>query len=167
MKRLVCFLMILVFSLSLYNPAAAYPTKKQQRKIEWVSRVIHHRLSARAYGDVECDTVARFQEAKTVVGGFFMFHVGQRVRWCWNGKRITKVQWSAPLIKQSAWTFWKFNKATYHPSKTGGGGNSYRYRRIETEWQLCYLWACTYRRPWVAITVRKDGSFLTASGRGY
>ena len=102
------------------------------------------------------------------VGGVRAMEIWQRGTWCWRRGKVTSVSWSKGFF-DSQWVLDAWNWKGWAGTVTGGGvGQAHVYRRITGHFELCiFRYGCLRSVfPWVAQTLRGDGTIAVDAGAG-
>jgi hypothetical protein len=109
-----------------------------------------------------CDTYEAWRYGESLVG-LRLWEYHQRVRWCWNRRKLTYVKrrrWGE--VKAPVWDF------KGHIGTDREGGTGFRYFRGWTQgkFQACAgQFGCWQTKtPWVEITVRRGGAASYRTG---
>lgn len=129
---------------------------------------LHVQAPATADGDT-CFTIGfpyRFREQLFPLVWVTAWHFAPHYRWCVaDGKVVAYSHTINNAIRDWSWWDW-----SGYDERVSSGSSAYHYWRDKATYKVCatllFLHVCFYRHPWVAMTVRADGSYWYENNLG-
>jgi hypothetical protein len=169
MPRRITFLWVVGAVLALLPPAASAQSNappdearsaRQRTAVAESGRFAPIAQSARN-GRERCNAVKVRRYHENALGGDLFSYYSQ-VRWCWNRRRITRVdrrRWGE--VHYPLWDF----KGHIASNSSWGEGRRWYQRFTQGKFQACAVWACFQTKlPWVDIKVRRGGGYTYDTG---
>jgi hypothetical protein len=178
----VLAVVILALVVGMFASPASAVTKRQEKR--WIHHHPNytgssgggklHLLSTSSTEGTTCKTyrisfVRDYRE--WFLAKFTAWHFNAHYTWCWrDGKVISASHYIDHGV--AGWSGWQWEGFDYHVSGSGvnSSGVSYRYWRDKATFKFCFAYLlpiCYYKHPWVAMTVRGDGSHYYCDDRDY
>lgn len=86
-----------------------------------------------------------------------LFRWSQYGHWCAKGGVIVAPSSVTNQPSIPALSIWTYDKLAFS-IKGGGVGQSHLYRRNGGQFHACVLWVCSTKIPWIAMTLRANGT---------